>query len=237
MNGMSKPTLKLDWCGQDAATYAVMNWHYSRAMPSSKLAKIGVWENGKFIGAIIYGLGATPNLCKPYGLTQQECCELVRVALSKHETPVSRIVAISMRILKRDMPGVRLVVSFADPSEGHHGGIYQAGGWLYGGKSADARFFVVNGIERHPRSIGSSGWVQSLGWLRANVDNRASTTLKPGKHRYLMPLDDEMRARIEPLRKPYPKRAGSADGGTAGIQPVGGGSNPTPALLSDRGQQ
>lgn len=42
--------------------------------------------------------------------------------------------------------------------------------------------------------------------------------------------DDEMRKKIEPLRKPYPKRAGSADSGTAGLQPVGGGANPTPAL-------
>jgi hypothetical protein len=32
----------------------------------------------------------------------------------------------------------------------------------------------------------------------------------PGKHRYLMPLDDDMRARILPLAKPYPKRAKQA---------------------------
>jgi RNA processing factor Prp31 len=37
-----------------------------------------------------------------------------------------------------------------------------------------------------------------------------------GKHRYLMPLDDEMRKRIEPLRKPYPKRPKQA---MAGDQP------------------
>tara|TARA_Y100000310_G_scaffold30028_1_gene28559 strand:+ start:26 stop:454 length:429 start_codon:yes stop_codon:yes gene_type:complete len=35
----------------------------------------------------------------------------------------------------------------------------------------------------------------------------------PGKHRYLMPLDDEMRHRIEPLRKPYPKREKQAMAG------------------------
>jgi len=28
----------------------------------------------------------------------------------------------------------------------------------------------------------------------------------PGKHKYLMPLDAEMRAKIAPLAKPYPKR-------------------------------
>ena len=50
------------------------------------------------------------------------------------------------------------------------------------------------------------------------------------KHRYLMPLDDEMRQRIEPLRKPYPKRERSAENGTPGIQSGGGGVNPTRSL-------
>ncbi len=28
----------------------------------------------------------------------------------------------------------------------------------------------------------------------------------PGKHRYLFPLDDAMKAQVAPLAKPYPKR-------------------------------
>jgi hypothetical protein len=28
----------------------------------------------------------------------------------------------------------------------------------------------------------------------------------PGKHRYVYPLDDEVRARLEPFAKPYPKK-------------------------------
>lgn len=54
--------------------------------------------------------------------------------------------------------------------------------------------------------------------------------LTPGKHRYLMPLDDEMRAKIAPLARPYPKRAGSADSGTLANHAGGGGATPTPAL-------
>jgi hypothetical protein len=52
----------------------------------------------------------------------------------------------------------------------------------------------------------------------------------PGKHRYLMPLDDAMREQIEPLRQPYPKRVRSADSGTSGDQPEGGGATPTRTL-------
>ena len=45
-----KVDLRLDWCSYEAAKYAVEHWHYSKRMPKSKLAKIGVWEDGEFIG-------------------------------------------------------------------------------------------------------------------------------------------------------------------------------------------
>ncbi len=43
--------LHLDFCSHEAAKYAVMRWHYSRRMPKSKLVRIGVWEDEKFVGS------------------------------------------------------------------------------------------------------------------------------------------------------------------------------------------
>ena len=64
------------------AKYAVMNWHYSKAMPTGKLVKIGVYENKKFIGCILYGRGLIPlkGFHKQFNLKLNEICELVRVA-------------------------------------------------------------------------------------------------------------------------------------------------------------
>ena len=45
-----------------------------------------------------------------------------------------------------------------------------------------------------------------------------------------MPLDTEMRKKVLPLLKPYPKRAGGDTTDTAGLQLAEGGSIPTPAL-------
>ena len=81
----TKPELKIDWATHEAAKYACENWHYSKSIPVPPLVKIGVWENSKFIGVLIFSRGASSNLLKPYGLDQTEGCELTRVSLTKQD--------------------------------------------------------------------------------------------------------------------------------------------------------
>jgi hypothetical protein len=200
----NKPVLKIDWATHEAAKFACEKWHYSKCIPKSKLAKIGVWENDKFIGVVIFGVGATSDLVKRYGLRMEQGCELVRVALTKHQSPVSRIVAISMRYLKTQFPNLRLVVSFADPSHGHHGGIYQAGNWIFNGTSQSSDEYIYKGKRWHGRSFRNS---------HKGMEKHPDVQIVKGssKYRYLMPLDDDTRKQIMPLAKPYPKRVKKLD--------------------------
>ena len=221
-----KQTLKIDWATHESAIYSCKHWHYSGCMPVGKTVKIGAWESGKFIGVVIFARGATPNLGKPYGLKQTECIELCRVALRKHAAEVSRIVAIAIRFLKQKNQKVRLIVSFADQSQGHHGGIYQAGNWIYTGTSGDATFYLINNKLTHPRTLGTMGHIQNIAGAKI-VDPHAKEVKCLGKHRYLMPLDADMRERILPLSKPYPKRSKQAMAGTTGTAAV---TTPTRAL-------
>lgn len=199
-------TVQVAPCNFEAAKHAVMNWHYSKAMPSGKLIKFGVWENKKFIGAIIYGRGATPRLGLPYGLEQTEVCELVRVALTDHNAPVSQLIAQTIKQIKQTNPGLRLIISFADSAQNHHGGIYQAGNWLYLGQSLAHRF-IVNGQMFHPRSLGAKYGVggQSIPWLQKHIDPKAHSIKVPGKHRYVFPLDKQTRRKLEKQAQPYPR--------------------------------
>ena len=218
---MGKADLRIDWATHEAAKYACVNWHYSGCLPAGKLVKVGAWENGKFIGVVLFGRGATPNLGRPYNLGQDECVELVRIALTKHEIPVSRIASLAIKFLNRSNPKLRLIVSFADQSQGHHGGIYQAGNWVYNGQGDPAKFYMIRGKLTHPRSIGAKGLVQNIHGAR-QIDPNATVVDVPGKHRYLMPLDAEMRERILPLAKPYPKRAKQAMDDNQSSQRQGG---------------
>jgi len=229
---MNKADLKIDWATHAAAKYACEHWHYSKCVPAGKLAKIGVWESTKFVGCVVFGRGATPNLCKPYGIGQDQCVELVRIALTKHKCAVSRVVALSIKFLHKSNPKLRLIVSFADTSQGHHGGIYQAGNWLYSGQSEKGNFFLVHGKLMHPRSVISKGGENSIRGAK-KIDPNATVVVVPGKHRYLMPLDDDMRKKIEPLRKPYPKRVRSVDSDTSTDQVEKGGASPTRTLQSE----
>lgn len=196
-------------CSHDAARYAVMHWHYSRAMPNGKLVKVGVWEETRFVGAVVFGWGAAPALVTTYGLDQTEGCELVRVALADDRVhPTSKVVAAALRVLKQGSPGQRLVISFADEGQGHFGTLYQAGNWLYLG-SVEHHHYRVNGRMVHPKSLymkyGVGG--QSIPWLRENVDPQAERVPMAPKHRYAMPLDRAMRRQLAPLVQPFPKAA------------------------------
>lgn len=218
--GDTKPELLVAPCSYEAAKYAVEKWHYSRVMPAGKTVKWGVWESGQFIGAVVFSWGANNNIGKPYGLKQIEVCELVRVALKEHAAPVSRIVAGAIERQRKQSPGLRLMVSYADPEYGHTGGIYQAMNWLYVGHSKPQRETLrLDGTIMHKRTAHSLyGTIKGL---------EASKVL--WKHKYLYPLDRAMRRQIAPLAQPYPKKetcGPSVEGDTSGDQPERAGSIP-----------
>lgn len=222
---MSKVDLKLDWCSHEAAKYAVEKWHYSHCMPAGKTVKVGVWEDGKFTGCVIFSRGANNTLGSPYGLKQTECCELTRIALHNHQVSVTRIVSIAMKKLVKTSPGMRLIISFADPEQSHVGSIYQAGNWAYIGKTNAADEYIVHGKRMHGRSMRSL--------YGSHIGKDFIHQIKgSSKYRYLYPLDEAMRKQIEPLRKPYPKRehAAEVNGVTSGDQSGKGGSSPTQPL-------
>lgn len=185
--------LKIDWVSIDAARFACTRFHYSKCLPSGKIVKVGAWEDGKFIGVVLFSRGASPFLLKRFGLTQIEGCELTRVALTTHATPVTRIVSIAIRFLKKANPGLRLVVSFADPDKGHKGGIYQGGNWIYSGRSNPTTELFIKGR-----------WIHMRGGFHQKKETTPERTM-PGKFRYLLALDPEMAEKIQSYRLPYPK--------------------------------
>jgi hypothetical protein len=192
-------------------------------MPVGKNVLIGVWEAGQFIGCVIFGKGVCNHLVGAYDLSPLEGAELTRVALRSHAAPVSRIVAIARRLIGSQSPGLRLLVSFADKTQGHHGGIYQADGWIYSGTSSFKQEYYLNGRRLTDRTVSQ--------YVLERRINRKDLIKAPtaGKHRYLYPLDSEMRQRVLSLSQPYPKRPKDSSEPPA-THAGEGGAAPTRAL-------
>lgn len=236
-DGKDRPGLYLEECSYQAAKYAVEHWHYSGNMVHSSIASFGVWESGRFIGTIVYGVSANQHLFKKFAIEDLDGCELMRVAFQSHALPVSQSIAVSLKLLKRMHPRLRLVGSFADTARSHLGGIYKAGNWFYLGTTSPSDEYVVGGRQYHGKglravrktsAISSDGFKNVMEWAAFAFQTEVKVIAGSVKHRYFYPLDPAMRAQISPLRKPYPTSVGSAVGGTVSVQETGDGSIPIP---------
>ena len=227
--------LRLDWCSAQAAKFACEKWHYAHLVPRGyPQIRIGIWEEALFQGAIIFGRGACSHLLSPYGLSTIEGAELVRVALRPHHTPTSKLVALSLKLLRRIQPKLRLIVSYADPEQGHVGSIYQAGNWIYTGQTATDSYYIDRfGRKWHSRNVSQSGVKSNYGRpTRSAKPSECRKVVTQGKYRYLYPLDMKMRQQLLPLAQPYPKRATSIASDASTVQVEEGGATPTVALSS-----
>jgi len=192
-------------CPRPLARRAVERWHYSRSLPAAGLDLYGVREHGRFVGVVVFGMGANRNLHRPFGLRQGEVRELARVALcDDRSTPTSHVVARCLRRLRRERPDVRLCVSYADTAQRHIGTLYQAGNWAYLG-TATGRFLRVNGERLHTRSCYQRWRSSSLAWLRAHIDPDATAEPEVVKHKYAWAFDRQVRRRLSRMARPYPR--------------------------------
>ena len=189
--------LFIDYCSYEASKYAVLNYHYSKAMPSGKLVRFGVWEDKEFIGSGLFGSGANPNMSKVVNLTPYEVCELVRVALNTHKNPVSKIVSFCMKKLRKDFPNIKAVISYADPMQNHKGKIYQAMNWLYLGETKTATHFMQDGKFYHSRTINQKKRED------ANFNRDEFTKVSLKKYKYIYLFDKGLKKQLNEELKQY----------------------------------
>ena len=174
----------------------------------------------------------------------------------------SRALAVAMKLLRKHKPAVQWVVSFADATQCGDGAIYRASGFaLTLVKPSEAIYKLPDGTIIHKMTLhsnptqprpelgGKTFFEISGGKYSPEVYLRATGgIILPGfQLRYLYFIDPTARQRLTvPIlsfdeiarhgatmyRGQRFTRAGSADSGTPGIQPGGGGAIPTPALLN-----
>ena len=221
--------MRLEIASNKAVKYACLNFHYAKSVPNVGLA-YNVFNNlNEWCGVICYGIGATNNIAEPYNLKQGEVIELVRMALNGKQDSTTKAMAISLKLIKKNAPNVKLIVSYADSEQGHFGTIYQATNWFYSGFSVDTNL-IINGKRKHRRTLGSKYGTCSALELRKKGLNVEVIKTKP-KWKYIYPIDKSLIPLCKSLNKPYPKQAVEVHklNNSQSSEKVGG-ANPTQPL-------
>lgn len=134
----------------------IASYHYSKTMPDSTTDVFMGFYGDIFAGACVFGMGAGKSQYESIipTIKKGEYRELTRLwspdGMPKNTE--SKLISSSIKLLPKN---VKLLLSFADPSRGHLGKIYQATNWDYCGITGGGKRLVdSNGNEFHCRLIG-----------------------------------------------------------------------------------
>lgn len=190
----------------------VKKFHYSRRMPSNiqrcyslRLAGGLFGHTGEVIAGVIFSIPPTR--------WSEEVLELSRLVRRPDCVwPLTKLIAEACFWLKKS--DHHLAVSFADWTQRHHGGVYQAAGWNYAGMRERAMDGVlIDGVFKPGRSCNSTWGTRSPEKLALMLPGRVILPhYDEGKHLYWRALTvaGKTRARrldLQSLAYPKPDNA------------------------------
>jgi hypothetical protein len=189
--------MRLEIASYKAIKYACLNFHYAKAIPVNVFGYSVFNENNEWCGVALFGTGASPQIGKQYNLNQGQVIEFVRMALNGKQSKTSEVLGKSIKLIKKDLPLVKLIVSYADQEQGHTGVIYQATNWYYLGEVKSPP--IIEG--KHNKSMGGS-----IGAARKILGREPNVYLPKPKYKYLYSIDKSLIPLCKSLSKPYPKK-------------------------------
>lgn len=112
--------------------------HYLHRWPGVVVCTLALTSKTSAIGCIVFALPPRETMTR-YGVTL--AWELARLFI-EDVTPKNAetwFVSKAIRWIRKNRPDVKCLVSYADPSAGHRGTIYQAGNWIADGRTDQGR--------------------------------------------------------------------------------------------------
>lgn len=194
---------------KDKGIALVRQYHYSHRPPANiqfvgTLHEKGglLGDTGRAVAAIFFSIPPTrwkEPVLELSRLVRRDDCQI----------PLTRLVSLACRYLKKTRR-VDLIISYADATMGHHGGIYQACSWNYSGQRDSQNDGVIIAGRFIPgRTCGSLYGTRSVSKLRKL---KPRWTIEPhydrGKHLYWRALQKTGKAKADRLGLlclPYPK--------------------------------
>ena len=236
---MSAKDLLLKPIGATEANNFVRKNHYSgKVVPNSQI-HIGIYYFGKLEGVMQYG----PSLAKKNSINLVSdtgwggFIELNRMvftdALPKNSE--SRAIAVSLKILKKHLPQLEWVVSFADGTTCGDGTIYRASGFVLTDIKVNTQLRIdpLDGQPKHAMTAYHNG---------RKAEFSKWQTIPGFQLRYIYFFGDSVRKRLQVKEIPFSQiavkgatmykglRPGSISSDATSIHEVDGGATPTSGL-------
>ena len=198
----------------DAASLLVRKHHYSKRWPGI-VQVVGTWhedgglfgDRGECVAACVFGL--------PPARWRADLWELSRLVRAPHVTePLTGLIGATCDHIRRRKL-MDLLVSYADATQKHHGGIYQAASWNYHAQRPnDIDGLFVDGRFIPARSCNTLWGTNSIERLRSLMPGKViEPHYAEGKHLYWRALSKSGERKAVALglaRTPYPKPAKEA---------------------------
>lgn len=181
MNGYS-----VEAVGRREISDLILNVHYAGRWPSVSFA-YGLYRGSDLVGAVTFGTPPSAPLRSGIAGPQyaSNILELNRLVLSDNRMNEASY------LISRAISGIggdRIIISFADTSAGHNGGVYRASNFLYCGLSAKRTDWKVRGKEHlHGQTIADEfrGSKNRAALMREKYGDDFYLSDRPRKHRYI----------------------------------------------------
>lgn len=171
------------------ASEFIRRHHYAKGCSKQRVYAHGLFDGccGELVGVVMW-LPPTRVACESVNAKQwQKVLSLSRMAI-KPGIPVnacSFLLGKSIKAIKRDRRFVSLV-TYADESQGHTGGVYKAANWTYVGKMrAQTRWVDADGkqVAQQSTTTRTRAEMLALGYIDSGRFH---------KHKYIMHLTNDM---------------------------------------------
>jgi len=165
------------YSGRPVNSINTFSWHFPRKSPWGEIP-------GDCVAGAVFS--------SPPTRWSEEVIELLRLVRSEQDgiPPLTGLLSESLKWLKRNTQH-DLIVSFADSTQGHHGGIYQAASWNFHGKRKRAMDgLIIDGTFVPGRTCNARYGTRSPSKLK---DQRPDLDIEPhydeGKYLYWKALN------------------------------------------------
>ena len=176
----------------------------------------------RLIGVVVYsqpaGRGAAESISTSVKIG--ECLELIRLVILDGfgRNIESWFISQSFKLLKKDYPNIKVVISYSDTEQNHKGTIYQATNFLFTGLNSDTNLMPNFSISLtkdpykwlHSRTVFSLYGSHNIEHLKKKIGKTFWRKKEAGKLRYIYIISDKKQRKeiLKTLKMkilPYPK--------------------------------